>query len=218
MKSNSETKVIISCENKKVLSGVLMHIDQREVQVLRKLKSAESAADERMYFGGDAVIFDVARLRLIARKYPEALNAIAQSARIILVLESLDLVDALDLLDRCHGWVFIDLNAHRINDIIKLARFGFCLLPPSLIPAIVANRLRTALVANLSETEMQVLRLLGRAYSNRRIADRLGLGEGTVKALVRSTLMKLRFRNRTEAGVFAARYGFALESSENVSD
>ncbi len=58
----------------------------------------------------------------------------------------------------------------------------------------------------LSEREREVLALLAEGLRNREIAERLVITEATVKTHVRHVLEKLRFRNRAEAAVFAARH------------
>jgi DNA-binding NarL/FixJ family response regulator len=58
----------------------------------------------------------------------------------------------------------------------------------------------------LSEREREVLTLLSEGLRNREIAERLVISEATVKTHVRHVLEKLRFRNRAEAAVFAARH------------
>ena len=51
-----------------------------------------------------------------------------------------------------------------------------------------------------------MLELLAEGLRNREIAERLVIGEATVKTHVRHVLEKLRFRNRAEAAAFAARH------------
>jgi DNA-binding NarL/FixJ family response regulator len=58
----------------------------------------------------------------------------------------------------------------------------------------------------LSARERDVLELLAEGLRNREIAERLVIGEATVKTHVRHVLEKLRFRNRAEAAAFAARH------------
>jgi DNA-binding NarL/FixJ family response regulator len=59
----------------------------------------------------------------------------------------------------------------------------------------------------LSEREVDVLRLLAHGASNREIADRLVLAEGTVKNHVSSILAKLHAANRTHAANLARERG-----------
>lgn len=65
----------------------------------------------------------------------------------------------------------------------------------------------TAITGELSERELDVLRLLGRGLNNADIAQRLFLSEGTVRNYVTSILAKLGVADRTQAAVLALRHG-----------
>jgi len=60
----------------------------------------------------------------------------------------------------------------------------------------------------LTERETEVLRLMVTGYSNREIADAMGVSEGTVKNHVSSILSKLGVRDRTRAVLKALELGF----------
>ena len=64
-----------------------------------------------------------------------------------------------------------------------------------------------ALVLPLSPREREILVLLGNAASNKEIADRVGLAEGTVKNHVTNILTKLDVRDRTQAAIRARQLG-----------
>jgi DNA-binding NarL/FixJ family response regulator len=65
----------------------------------------------------------------------------------------------------------------------------------------------TVLTADLSEREMDVLRLLARGLSNEDIARQLVLSKGTVRNYVSAVLAKLEVSDRTQAALLALRYG-----------
>ena len=64
-----------------------------------------------------------------------------------------------------------------------------------------------ALVLPLSRREREILVLLGDGASNKEIADRLCLAEGTVKNHVTSILTKLDVRDRTQAALRGRKLG-----------
>lgn len=61
--------------------------------------------------------------------------------------------------------------------------------------------------AGLTAREAEVLCLLGRGDSNRRIADQLFISENTAANHVRSILMKTGATNRTQAAIYASAHG-----------
>jgi len=61
----------------------------------------------------------------------------------------------------------------------------------------------------LTEREMDVLRLVAQGLTNQEIAEKLVIGEGTVRTHVSNILGKLHLANRTQAALYALREGFA---------
>ena len=61
----------------------------------------------------------------------------------------------------------------------------------------------------LNEREKEVLGLIARGLSNADIARRVFLSEGTVKNYVSSILEKIEVNDRTQAAIYAIRYGLA---------
>ncbi|MGF7047674.1 DNA-binding NarL/FixJ family response regulator [Paenibacillus sp. DS2015] len=59
----------------------------------------------------------------------------------------------------------------------------------------------------LTDREQEVLKLLGLGYNNRELADKLFISEGTAKLHVSNIISKMDFRDRTQAAIFAVRYG-----------
>jgi NarL family two-component system response regulator LiaR len=73
---------------------------------------------------------------------------------------------------------------------------------------------KTKIVEQLSEREVEVLKLLARGLSNADIAQRLFLSEGTVRNYVSAILAKLDVADRTQAAILALRYGLVDASEE----
>ena len=58
----------------------------------------------------------------------------------------------------------------------------------------------------LTEREREILTLIAVGYSNKLIAQRLKIAEGTVKVHVKHLLQKLQLNSRVEAAVWAVRH------------
>jgi DNA-binding NarL/FixJ family response regulator len=68
-----------------------------------------------------------------------------------------------------------------------------------------------SLLEELTEREMDVLQLIAQGRSNKEIAARLHLTEGTVKGYVSTILDKLQVEDRTQAALYAVKHGLAGE-------
>ncbi len=63
---------------------------------------------------------------------------------------------------------------------------------------------------DLTERELEVLRLIATGATNREIADKLVVSEGTVKNHVSSILSRLGLRDRTQAALYAHQHNLIL--------
>lgn len=161
-----------------------------------------------------SVLFGLAQFKSFGRRISKQFDEIREITKIILVLREAELMEALDYVDWCDGFLFIDRQPERLNEIIDLAVHGYCIFPTSLLSVLVSHHLRLDIMPTLSKNEINVLTLLGRGLTNRVIAQGLGFRDSTVKNYVRSILKKMHFRNRTEAGIFAFRHLLAKASEE----
>lgn len=76
---------------------------------------------------------------------------------------------------------------------------------PQMMAMIATGGLPEDPLAHLTDRERELLALLGEGLSNRQIAERLYLGERTVKNYVSRLLRKLDLERRAEAAVYAAK-------------
>jgi len=98
------------------------------------------------------------------------------------------------------------LSAQIVETIRKVAA-GEALFPPK-----IASKLAESLAhPELSGRELQVLHCIAAGKSNREIAKQLSITEHTVKAHVKSILVKLGAMGRTEAIAIATRRGLITE-------
>jgi len=118
------------------------------------------------------------------------------------------------------GYLLKDINADEMTAAIRTVATGGALIQPSITRKVLAEFTRLTsplsqpgssspqiLIEPLTEREMEVLRLLAEGLSNKEIAGRLVITEGTVKNHVSNLIAKLNVRDRTQAILKAQEYG-----------
>lgn len=113
------------------------------------------------------------------------------------------------------GYLLKDVPSDKLFEAIRVAARGESFLQPSIAAKVVAEFSRLshtppsapALIEPLSDREIEVLRLVAQGDSNREIADRLVITEGTVKNHLTNILGKLGVRDRTQAALKAKELG-----------
>lgn len=158
----------------------------------------------------DVILIDVQQFAALRENEPMVYLRLSRRSRIVVILSSRELLDAAHILAFADAWVFEDINLNRVSELIDLGVEGHCILPKQFLSRMGVDEIRLTLLPRLTEVEFRCLQLLGQGLNNRTIAEQLNLSEAVVKSMVRSVLAKLHFRNRTEAGVFAARQQQAL--------
>lgn len=152
------------------------------------------------------ILFGLSQFKAFGRPMCRRIEEVRRTAKVILVLREEQVMDALDYVDLCDGFLFIDRQPERLHEVIDLAVQGYCMFPTTLLSVLASRHLRLDILPTLSQGEAEVLNLLGQGLTNKSIAQQLGARDSMVKNLVRSVLRKMHFRNRTEAGIFAFRF------------
>ncbi|WP_026733022.1 response regulator [Fischerella sp. PCC 9605] len=101
-------------------------------------------------------------------------------------------------------------NVDRLLSAIAAAVEGATYLDPQIARRVIENLKPPSPkgnVANLSERELEVLKLMVEGYSNPQIAEKLYLSPNTVKTHVRGIMNKLSVDDRVQAAVTALRSG-----------
>lgn len=70
----------------------------------------------------------------------------------------------------------------------------------------------------LGKNEQKIIQLIGIGLSNKEIADKLKLSEGTVRNYISSILNKLNLRDRTQIAIYAVQSGLTIKKTTDPGD
>lgn len=110
------------------------------------------------------------------------------------------------------SYILKDISSEELADVIRMASRGEAVLHPNVAARLIHEvQGHTDVMTNpyteLSERELEVLRLIAAGMSNAQIAEQLVISEKTVKGHVSNILGKLHLSDRTKAAVYAWREG-----------
>jgi DNA-binding NarL/FixJ family response regulator len=101
------------------------------------------------------------------------------------------------------GYVLKSMHKNELLDVIRSVHSGRRYVPPQ-----VAARLAEHIgEEDLTQRELEVLRLIRDGYRNKQIADRLAIAETTVNFHIKNLVEKLQANDRTHAVTIALRRG-----------
>ena len=105
------------------------------------------------------------------------------------------------------GYLLKNAQPQELARAVRAAHAGEALLDPQVAARLLESIAQPAAPDPLTRREREVLELIGRGMSNKRIARELGIAEKTVKTHVGHVLAKLGVTDRTQAALHAVRAG-----------
>jgi DNA-binding NarL/FixJ family response regulator len=165
----------------------------------------------------DVVLMDLNMPGMTGVEATRRIAQIAPLTRVVMLTISADDSDVMDaVLAGACGYLLKDSPIHDLLHGIRAAAAGESLISPQ-VAATVLQRLRAATApeaaagvrAELSDRELDVLRLIASGKDNEEIARELAISPKTVKNHISNILVKLQVENRIQAAVYAVRSGLA---------
>ena len=199
----------------------MLLVGENDLEVIGEAGNGREALAQVMSLQPDVVLMDirmpemdgVSATREITQRFPGC-------AVIILTTFDDDETIFEGLRAGARGYLLKDINADEMTAAIRTVASGGALIQPSITRKVLAEFTRLTnplsqagstnpqpLIEPLTDREMEVLRLLAEGLSNREIAERLVITEGTVKNHVSNLIAKLNVRDRTQAILKAQEFG-----------
>jgi NarL family two-component system response regulator LiaR len=204
--------VLVVDDHAVVREGLRTFLELQDgIAVVGEAADGEEAVRQAEALEPDVVLMDlvmprldgVGAMRELRRRLPATrvivLTSFAEDERLLPAIQS-----------GAAGYLLKNVAPTELARAVRAAHAGEALLDP-----VIAARLVDAIAQpageppteRLTSREQQVLALIARGFSNKRIARELGIAEKTVKTHVGHVLAKLGVTDRTQAAVHAVRMG-----------
>jgi DNA-binding NarL/FixJ family response regulator len=210
-------RVLVADDQSMVRAGFRMLLGgEKDIEVVAEASNGLEAVEKAARFDPTVVLMDIRMPELDGLEATRRILAADSGAR-VLILTTFDLDEYVyeALRAGASGFVLKDDPPEQLIGAIRTVAAGDALLSPTVTKLVIQQFSRVprpappSELAQLSERERDVFRLVARGLSNAEIGQELFISENTVKTHVTHILSKLGLRDRVQAVVLAYQTGFA---------
>jgi DNA-binding NarL/FixJ family response regulator len=215
-KGLDELRVLLVDDHDLFRSGLRGLLEEQGLNVVGEAENGQQALRLVPELVPDVVIMDLKMPGLTGVEATRKISSIAPLARVVVLTISAEDEDVMNaVMAGACGYLLKDSSIDQLIAGILAAANGESLISPQ-----IAGRLlqwfrsqsadadaATHIKAELSERELDVLRLIALGKDNAEIAGDLFISPKTVKNHISNILMKLQIENRIQAAVYAVRSG-----------
>jgi two-component system response regulator DevR len=206
-------RILIADDHSVVRAGLRALLERQEnFRVITEASTGEEAVARAQEFKPDVAVLDI---RMPGLSGIEACRQITQSVEgckvIMLTSYAEDELLFAAIQAGAAGYVLKRIGDNELVQAVERVSRGEGMLDPAMT-GMVFNEMRkareaqhVAAFADLTPQEIAVLALVAEGLTNRQIAVKLYLGEGTVRNYVSSVLAKIGASNRAEAAAYAVK-------------
>lgn len=212
--------ILIVDDHEVVRKGIRGYLETLpEFEVVAEAQSGEEAIDLAKKHIPDVILMDLVLTGIDGVESTRIIKNISPRTQIVVLTSYHD--DALvfpALKAGATAYILKDMKMDKLAEAVRKAHRGEITLHPKVAARVLQNlrsddRNGEEIYTELTEREMDVLKLIARGYSNNQIAEELVISENTVKGHVSNILSKLHLADRTQAAVYAWKQGIVKRDS-----
>jgi DNA-binding NarL/FixJ family response regulator len=209
-------RVLIVDDHDLFRTGLRNLLEEQGIQVVGEAAAGNEAVRAVRELAPDVVVMDLNMPGMSGVEATRHITGVAPLTRVLVLTISDQDSDVLDaILAGACGYLLKDSSIQELMAGIRAASVGESLISPH-IAAKVLQRVRSTstvpaiaetIRAELSDREIEVLKLIANGKDNAQIAGELHISPKTVKNHISNILMKLQIDNRIQAAVYAVKSG-----------
>lgn len=197
-------------------TGLRNLLEEQGVQIVGEAAAGTEALGLVRELAPDVVVMDLNMPGMSGVEATRHITAVAPLTRVVVLTisdENADVMDAI-LAGAC-GYLLKDASIQELMRGIESAAVGESLISPNIASKVLQHvraatsspEIAETIRSELSDREIEVLKLIANGKDNGQIAGELHISPKTVKNHISNILMKLQIENRIQAAVYAVRSG-----------
>jgi DNA-binding NarL/FixJ family response regulator len=216
-------RVLVADDQAMVRAGFrVLLAGEEDIEVVAEASNGREAVEKASRYVPSVVLMDIRMPELDGLEATRRILADDDTAR-ILILTTFDLdeyvYEALRI--GASGFVLKDDPPEQLLTAIRTVAGGEALLSPAITKRVIKQFTRIPRptpppqLADLTDRELDVFRLIARGLSNAEIGEKLFISDTTVKTHITHILQKLELRDRVQAVVLAYQTGVVEPDANN---
>lgn len=210
----TEPTVILVDDHDLFRAGLRNLLEGERIVVAADVRAGENVAALARRHSGAIVLTDVRGEASDGVSLTHELAEAAPDSPVMMLTRSEDPADMYRAIRAgARGYVSKETPVKELAAAIRAVAAGGAWLTPAATAAVLgfisSGRVPRVDDTDMSERELDVLRLLAMGYDNNQIASELSISSKTVKNHISSIFSKLEMTNRVQAAVYAVRSGIA---------
>jgi DNA-binding NarL/FixJ family response regulator len=209
-------RVLIVDDHDLFRSGLRNLLEEQGVQIVGEAAAGEEALRIVRDLAPDVVVMDLNMPGMSGVEATRHISSVAPLTRVLMLTisdQDNDVIDAI-LAGAC-GYLLKDSSIQELMAGIRAAAMGESLISPTIASKVLQRvrasstqpEIESTIRSELSEREIEVLKLIANGKDNAMIAGELHISPKTVKNHSSNIQMKLQIDNRIQAAVYAVRSG-----------
>lgn len=206
-------KVMIADDHKMVREGLKKLIEfDNDIRVIGEAGDGKDCLKNLFISNPDVVLLDIDMPDMNGMQVLSAIFEREARPRVLMLTVHNEITYLMKAVDMgADGYLLKDSDSRELIRAIRCVYEGERFIQPSLIPLLnsrlIARDLDREKADDLSDREVEVLRLVSAGLLNKEIGHRLGISERTVKNHMSNIFRKIDCTDRTQAAVFCIRSG-----------
>lgn len=202
--------IIIIDDDHLVVNSLKTIVESSGINVVGLGYSGSEAIDLFQRYKPDLILMDIRMKDMTGIEATKEILKLDNKAKILLITTFQDdeyIREALSL--GCKGYI-LKQNIDSIIPSINAVYSGNMVFDSKIVSSIKKYREKD-IEGELSDREMEILRLVADGLNNKEIASSLYLSEGTIRNYISTMLDKLMLRDRTQLAIFYYKSKFGVE-------